>query len=173
MSADNTVLAANQLIGYNLARIRKTLGLSQEEAAARLEPYLGKRWSKNVYSAAERSYDGTRVRQFDGDELLAMSLAFGVSVGYFFLPPRPEDRPAGAVLRSGSSELPWHRLLVTAAGQSDALQLRLNEFPPSEQDPAGHALAAAGASWIQINAAGERSRYDPAAGVFRPEGDAQ
>jgi hypothetical protein len=77
---------ANQLVAYNLMRIRKTLGLDQAEAAARLVPYLGVCWSKAVYSAAERSYDGKRVRQFTADDLLAMSLAFGVPVAYFFLP---------------------------------------------------------------------------------------
>ncbi len=109
-------LTANQLIGYNLARIRKTLGLSQEEAAARLEPYLGTRWAKNVYSAAERSYAGKRVRHFTGDELLAMALAFGVPVVYFLLPPRPEDEREGAALRSGDVDVSWPELWEALLG---------------------------------------------------------
>ena len=55
-------ISASQLVAYNLTRIRKALGLSQEQTASRLQPYLGVRWSKAVYSAAERSYDGSRVR---------------------------------------------------------------------------------------------------------------
>ncbi len=70
-------------MAYNLSRIRRALGWSQEEAAERLEPYLGVRWSKRLGSAAERSYSGKRVRQFTADDLLAMSLAFGVTIGYF------------------------------------------------------------------------------------------
>jgi transcriptional regulator with XRE-family HTH domain len=135
MPDEHPTLTANQLVGYNLARVRKALGLSQEEAAARLEPYLGKRWSKNVYSAAERSYDGGRVRQFDGDELLAMSLAFGVNVGYFLLPPRPEDRPPDAVIVSGKTEVDAPRLIIAANGYSlsPAALMRLRELPPDEQ----------------------------------------
>jgi transcriptional regulator with XRE-family HTH domain len=110
MPDESRPLTANRLIGYNLARIRKALGLSQEEAAERLAPYLpGKRWSKTVYSAAERSYDGGRVRNFDGDELLALSLAFGVPVTYFLLPPRPEDE-GGRELRSGKASVTWPAL---------------------------------------------------------------
>lgn len=135
MGADSAALTANQLVGYNLARIRKALGLSQEEAAARLEPYLGTRWSKNIYSAAERSYDGVRVRQFDGDELLAMSLAFGVPVAYFLLPPRPEDRPAGAVMVSGKTGVTWRHVITAATGYElgPAILLRLRELPEDEQ----------------------------------------
>lgn len=110
MPDESAALTVNQLVGYNMARIRKTLGLSQEEAAARLAPYLGTRWSKNVYSAAERSYDGKRIRQFTGDELAAMSLAFGVPIVYFLLPPRPEDRREKAVLVSGDVEVGWREL---------------------------------------------------------------
>jgi transcriptional regulator with XRE-family HTH domain len=129
-------LSANQLVAYNLARIRKALGLSQDEAAGRLEPYLGVRWSKAVYSAAERSYDGKRVRQFTADDLVAMSLAFGVPVSYFLLPPRPEDRPADATLCSGKEPVTWRGVFdVMLNGQHSnlifhrALELPLDERP--------------------------------------------
>jgi transcriptional regulator with XRE-family HTH domain len=132
MSADS--LTANQLIGYNLSRIRRQLGLSQEEAAERLAPYLGTRWSKTVFSAAERSYYGDRVRQFDGDELLAMSLAFGVPPAYFFVPPRLEDRPDGAVLASGK-DVSWPQLVAALEDgeMRAAYDQRLAELPPDER----------------------------------------
>jgi transcriptional regulator with XRE-family HTH domain len=137
MAADSAALDANRLIGYNLSRIRRALGLSQEEAAARLEPYLGTRWSKTVYSAAERSYDSKRVRQFTGNDVLAMSLAFGVTIGYFFLPPRPQDRDSGAVLRSGDSEVPWQQVILAGNGYTwpAAVALRVRELPEDEQPP--------------------------------------
>lgn len=132
MSADS--LTPNRLIGYNLSRIRRALGLSQEEAAERLEPYLGTRWSKTVFSAAERSYDGDRVRQFDGDELLAMSLAFGVPTSYFFLPPRVGDR-GGKVLISGKVDVSWPQLVATLddGDMRSAYDQRLAELPPGER----------------------------------------
>lgn len=139
MPDESAALNANQLVGYNLARIRKALGLSQEEASARLEPYLpGKRWSKNVYSAAERSYDGNRVRQFTADELAAMSLAFGVPVVYFLLPPRPEDRPDGALFAVGKSGVSWRTLFdVMFDGPYHALVFtRAMELPAGERPEA-------------------------------------
>jgi transcriptional regulator with XRE-family HTH domain len=132
-------LTANQLVGYNLSRIRKALGLSQEEAAGRLAPYLpGKRWSRNVYSAAERSYDGKRIRQFTGDELLAMALAFGVPVGYFLVPPPPKDRVEGALLRSGKTDVTWLELWEALLGglMSAAMFHRAMELPAGERPPA-------------------------------------
>jgi hypothetical protein len=132
-----TPLTANQLVGYNLMRIRKAHGLSQQEASDQLEPYLpGKRWSKTVYSAAERSYHGARIRQFDGDELLAMALAFSVPVAYFLLPPRPEDRPTGAVVVSGYVEVPWWQMIPAGQCEPEML-MRLRELPAGERSAMG------------------------------------
>lgn len=82
----------NRLVAYNLRHIRESRALTQQQAAAILEPYVGSLWSKAVYSAAERSADTDRVRQFTADDLLALSLAFDVPIAYWFLPPRPQDR---------------------------------------------------------------------------------
>ena len=90
-------LDINQVIAYNLMRVRKALGLSQEQAAERLAPHLGVRWSKAVYSAAERSYAGKRIRQFTAADVAAFAVAFSVPLLYFFLPPRPDDREADSV----------------------------------------------------------------------------
>lgn len=82
-------LAPNQIVAYNLAQARLWKNWTQEEAATELEPYLGARWSKASFSAAERSVDGQRVRQFSADEIVAFSRCFGLPVGFFFLPPPP------------------------------------------------------------------------------------
>lgn len=81
------VLSAGQVVAYNLARARALRGWSQEQAALRLEPHLGVRWSNVVLSAAERSYAGKRVRQFTPDEIVAFAQAFTLPVVWFFLPP--------------------------------------------------------------------------------------
>jgi hypothetical protein len=39
-------------------------------------------------SAAERSVDGARIRQFTADDIVAFAQAFELPIGYFFLPPR-------------------------------------------------------------------------------------
>ena len=85
-------LTANQLVAANLRRARERLGLTQEEAGERLEPYLGERWRKATFSAAERSaVAGRRPREFSANELLAFARVFGVSVSWFFFPPEYED----------------------------------------------------------------------------------
>jgi len=84
-------LTASQVVAYNLAQARSIRGWTQEEACAALEPFVGRRWSKATYSAAERSMDGIRVRQFDGDEILAFARAFKLPLGWFFMPPAPQD----------------------------------------------------------------------------------
>ncbi|HUR24207.1 MAG TPA: helix-turn-helix transcriptional regulator [Acidimicrobiales bacterium] len=77
----------NQVVAYNLARARQLRGLTQDEAAAALEPYLGVRWSKASFSQAERSVRGKFVRRFDAEEIVAFARAFELPITWFFLPP--------------------------------------------------------------------------------------
>jgi transcriptional regulator with XRE-family HTH domain len=81
----------NQVVAGNLRRARRLRGWTQEEAAARLEPYLGARWSKAVFSAAERSAAGERIREFTADEIAAFAKGFDVPLAFFFLPTDPDD----------------------------------------------------------------------------------
>jgi transcriptional regulator with XRE-family HTH domain len=80
-------LTPNQVVAHNLRRARERRGLTQEQAAELLEPFLGERWSVAVFSAAERSIAGKRVRVFDADTIHAFARAFGLPIGFFFLPP--------------------------------------------------------------------------------------
>jgi transcriptional regulator with XRE-family HTH domain len=86
-------LTPNQVVAYNLAQARLEKGWTQDEACEALAPYLGTRWSKANYSAAERSVDGTRIRQFDADEIVAFARGFDLPVSWFFLPPPPWSSP--------------------------------------------------------------------------------
>lgn len=131
-------MTANQVVAYNLARARKMAGLSQDQARDRLALYLGTRWSRNVYSAAERSYDGKRVRQFTADDLVAMSLAFSVPVVYFLLPPKPQDRPEEkAALRVGDAEVGWREMfdVMFSGDYRGSLLHRMFELPPEDRPP--------------------------------------
>jgi hypothetical protein len=146
-------LTANQLVAYNLMRIRKTMGLSQEEAAARLAPYVGKLWSKAVYSAAERSYHGNRVRQFTADDITALALAFSVPVMYFFLPPRPEDRADGITgVRAGDTEVSWAGLFdVMLGGERRAALLHRGLELPAGERPAANSHAGVALAHVAAN----------------------
>src|SRR6516225_7844627 len=74
------------VIGYNVAYFRRAAGLTQEQLG---EP-LG--WTKVAVSAAERSWDGKRVRKFDADEILRIALVFKLPVAALFLPPEDDGR---------------------------------------------------------------------------------
>jgi len=82
-----TTLTPNQIVAANLARARAFRGWTQEEASEHLAPYLGgERWSKASWSAAERSVDGLRPREFTADEIVAFSQCFELPLAWWFLP---------------------------------------------------------------------------------------
>ncbi len=91
-------ITPNQLVGYNLWCARQERHWTQAQAAEALEPYLGVRWTVAQVSAAERSVDGTRIRQFTADDLVAFAQAFEVPITYFFLPRDPRRRGARSSL---------------------------------------------------------------------------
>ncbi len=128
-------ITPNQVVAYNLTEARALRGWTQEQAAAELEQYIGSRWSKATFSAAERSIDGRRVRQFTADEIVAFSRCFRVPIGFFFMPPRPSQAPQ-QLLRIKSVENPWAGISVTelldtifgVPGDDDVLSIRLRRF---------------------------------------------
>lgn len=77
----------NQVVAHNVTRARLLRGWTQEQAADELAPYLGARLSHASFSAIERSIASTRVKQFSADDLVALSRAFGVPLGWWFIPP--------------------------------------------------------------------------------------
>jgi transcriptional regulator with XRE-family HTH domain len=81
-------LTPDQVVAFNLRRARELHAWTQEEAAERLEPFLGERWSRVVFSAAERSVTGSRIRQFSASQLVAFAAAFDLPVSFFLMPPR-------------------------------------------------------------------------------------
>ena len=106
-------MTANQLVAYNLRRIREAHGLTQEQASEKLEPLMGKRWSQASFSAAESSAKGGRVRVFDANEILAFSIAFDVPVSYFFLPVDRQDR-----ISAGGANLKAEKILGVVAPEA-------------------------------------------------------
>jgi transcriptional regulator with XRE-family HTH domain len=84
-------MTTNQVIAHNLREARRQHGWTQERAAAELEPFLGTRWSVPVFSAAERSVAGERIREFSADDVHALSRAFNLPLTFFFRPPPGAD----------------------------------------------------------------------------------
>jgi transcriptional regulator with XRE-family HTH domain len=122
----------NQVVALNIARARAMRGWTQEQASEALAPYLGTRWSNASFSAVERSIAGARVKQFSADELVALARGFDLPLGWFFLPPPPEEdaglhsKEAGSrgvdmgvlldiVLGTPTSTPPWRDALLAYA----------------------------------------------------------
>ena len=128
-------ITPNQIVAYNVAEARALRGWTQDQAAEELERYLGSRWSKATFSAAERSIDGRRVRQFTADDIVAFSRCFRVPIGFFFMPPRPSETESQS-LRLRASENPWAGIGLTelldaifgVPGDDDVLSIRLRRF---------------------------------------------
>jgi uncharacterized protein YegP (UPF0339 family) len=83
----------NQVVGYNMASYRKAAGLTQEDLGQRLGG-----WTKVAVSAAERSWDGKRIRKFDADEIIRIAAVLGVPPAALFLPPEGDGTAVRYVL---------------------------------------------------------------------------
>jgi transcriptional regulator with XRE-family HTH domain len=80
----------NQVVAYNITYFRVRRGLTQEQLGQRMEVITGRPWSKATMSALERSWDGNRIRQFDADDLIALSRALEYPVPALLLPPEED-----------------------------------------------------------------------------------
>jgi len=79
-------LSINQVIAQNLRLARLHRGLTQAQAAERLQVLLGEKWSPANLSLAERSAERDRKRFFNADEIMAFCLVFELPLSWFFLP---------------------------------------------------------------------------------------
>lgn len=117
-------MTANQLVAYNMALYRRRLAQTQERLAEVLTFVSGRPWSKATVSAAERSVDGVRVRQFDADDILALAMTLEIPIPALFLPPTEDGLDARYVTNSGENGRAHHT--------AEELMERL--FPPVEVD---------------------------------------
>jgi transcriptional regulator with XRE-family HTH domain len=131
---DPVKITPNQVVAFNLTVARQLRGWTQEEAAEKLEPFVGARWSKATFSSAERSIDGRRIRQFTADEIVAFSRCFGVPIGFFFMPPRPSESEAPvrfATTENDDYGLSLAELLDAifgTPGEREVMSARLNDY---------------------------------------------
>jgi len=91
-NSEGSEMTGNQLVAHNLKRARESRGLTQEQAADLLEPWLDERWSPASFSAAERSaLPEKRSREFTADDVAAFAAAFELPLVYFLTPPADVD----------------------------------------------------------------------------------
>lgn len=101
MEPETPPITLDQVVAFNLRRARQLRGWTQAQAAEQLEPFLGERWSPAVFSAAERSYEGPRIREFTASHLLALSRGFDLPITWFYEPPSLDAE----ITSRGSSEI--------------------------------------------------------------------
>lgn len=112
-------ITLDQVVAYNLRRARKLRDWTQTQAAEQLEPYLGERWSSAVFSAAERSYEGPRVREFSASQVLALALGFDLPITWFFQPPTPDTQVTARGSEHAISGEALVKLLVDAGAADE------------------------------------------------------
>ncbi|MGH3303817.1 MAG: hypothetical protein ACRDOK_19490 [Streptosporangiaceae bacterium] len=98
----------NMLVGYNVTFFRRVLAETQAEFGAAMGG-----WSPASVSAAERSWEGRRVRKFDSDEIARIADHFGVPLLAMLLPPVDAGTAVDYVFDFGSD---------TPAGLADLLR---------------------------------------------------
>ena len=76
-------ISLNDLIASRLRHLRTRLGESGAAFGLRLEPYMGKPWSRQTVFEAEKGE-----REFRVEELFALAAAGKVPVQYLLTPPR-------------------------------------------------------------------------------------
>ena len=121
-AASQSVVNLNEVVAYNFRRARELRGLTQEEAALALEPFLGQRLLQAGISALERSYGGDKRREFDAQEILAFACAFDLPLLWFLLPPPQDTRR----LQGTSDHV--HELYTLALGREDQLEELYERF---------------------------------------------
>lgn len=127
----------NQVVAYNVRQARELRGWTQEELAARLEPYVGQRLTQAAVSAIERAWDGDRRREFDAHELLVFALVFDLPIIWFMLPPPGDHRMLRATTRPVDE---MYALMLGKPHQLEPLYARLREYGVVEPDAVEEAV---------------------------------
>jgi len=102
------------LVAYNMARFRQANGMTQ----VALGEELGG-WTKGAVSAAERSWDGTRVRKFDADEIATLASIFRVPVLALFLPPADDGKTARYAVSGDGGPVPMDEYFLYLLSDPD------------------------------------------------------
>lgn len=97
-------MTPNQVVAFNMRRLRRDRGWTQQELGER----LGGRSNASV-SAMERSCESKRVKKFDADEIAMIADVLGVTPNELFTPRTPcpncqDSPPAGFTCRKCGAE---------------------------------------------------------------------
>jgi transcriptional regulator with XRE-family HTH domain len=113
-----------KVVGRNVAKARKHIGLTQAELGEAMQRYIGHQWTKQVVSFVERGE-----RQLDTDELLMIGMVLGRRVYDLLLPEEGEQIllpsgfrvPAGEVRFAVAGDATQIPVVATIASQLEEL----------------------------------------------------
>ena len=101
-------MRVEEVVGWQVQKRRDALGLTQDQLGRQLTPFLGRPWSRQAVSAAEK---GDRL--FGAAELVALAAALHTTVGDLLRPPVQES----AVDLGGPDAFPREMLLAVVASR--------------------------------------------------------
>jgi hypothetical protein len=117
------VKTVNQIVAWNIAYYRKVAGITQEE----MGELIGGRSKRNI-SADERSWDGTHTREFDAQQLFVLSVAFGIPLVAFFLPPEDDGIDVRYEIQAAGKTAGMKDLMTAAMHDTDEESQVMNAY---------------------------------------------
>lgn len=93
---EDVLVRVPEIVGRNVRRAREERGLTQAELGAALEPLLGRAWSTQAVSAAEKGR-----RDFAAEDVMALSIVLDSLPEHFFRIPEGESLELPARTISG------------------------------------------------------------------------
>jgi hypothetical protein len=105
-------LTPNQVVALNVEEARAQKRWTQSQTVRELARF-GLHWSRANYAmAVAASAKGTRIREFNADEIVAFAQTFGVSIWRLFLPPL--GKPVTVALPGACQELDFDAMFDLA-----------------------------------------------------------
>jgi transcriptional regulator with XRE-family HTH domain len=89
--------SVNQVVAWNMKRLRQLNGWTQLELAEKLAR-ANTAWTEATVGAAERSWSTERVRRFDANDLTALAHVFHVTLVELLTPPDESESPGRYVV---------------------------------------------------------------------------
>lgn len=128
---DTSASTIEEIVGERIRMARGVAGISQEQLGQGLEPYLGRQWSRQAVSTAEKGG-----RDFTALELLALAEVLDVHTAWLMTPP------GGATINTpGGTALPaddlWRRFQTPKDGVGSGILMhtrRLLEHAQAMED---------------------------------------
>lgn len=106
----------SQLVGYRMGTARQLREQTQEWTAERMTRFTRTKWSTSSVSLAENSPTSSRPRQFNANEIMALSRTFDLPIPYFFAPP---EVPVKLPDLPGAPHAGWDYVLYRLVGDDD------------------------------------------------------